>query len=360
MKIAESAIQFASSRTALEYAERQESLTVWRPGMEPVRTERRDGADDTLKQQAGKIVQEAAAKVSLSGAARLQRTTVVQKSAEAALPTDGGMIDLNMRILQALFERLTGRKCRVTEVPARQMSGPDQAAVQEERGGLPPGWGVRYERHAIYHESETTSFTANGVIVTTDGQQIEIGIQLNMSRSFTAVLDEVFQVGQAAFKDPLVINFGGTAAQLTQTTFSFDIDADGINEQLAFVGPGSGFLALDKNNDGVINDGSELFGARSGDGFAELAAYDSDGNGWIDENDAIFSRLRIWIKTVSGEDRLLTLAEVGIGAIYLGQIETSFSLKDSGNALQGQVRATGLFLFENGGTGTIQQLDLVA
>mgnify|MGYP000465316364 CR=1 FL=1 len=48
---------------------------------------------------------------------------------------------------------------------------------------------------------------------------------------------------------------------------------------------GSGYLALNKNGDGVINDGSELFGTASGDGFYDLSMYDEDGNGWIDEND---------------------------------------------------------------------------
>ena len=156
-----------------------------------------------------------------------------------------------------------------------------------------------------------------------------------------------------------MINFDGAASQLTQNTFSFDIDADGSNDQLAFVAPGSGFLALDANNDGAINDGRELFGALSGDGFTDLAAFDGDGNGWIDANDTVFSRLRIWTKNTAGEDQLLLLGDEGIGALYLGRISTSFALKDSSNELQGQVRATGIFLREEGGAGTMQQLDLV-
>jgi len=219
---------------------------------------------------------------------------------------------------------------------------------------------VRYERHEVVHESENTRFAAQGVVVTADGQHIEIGIELNMSRSFTATQDEIIQIGEVALKDPLVINFDGTAAQLTQETFSFDIDADGIDNQIAFVGTGSGFLALDANSDGAVNNGSELFGALSGDGFAELAVHDEDSNGWIDESDTIFSRLRIWVKTPSGEDRLLALGEQGVGALYLGRVETPFSVKDSNSTLQGQVRATGLYLSEEGGAGTMQQVDLVA
>jgi hypothetical protein len=365
MKIAESTIQLASSRTAVEYFERQELLSVWRQGRESVRAERKNGHDGTLKNQADKLAKEAA-KVSLSEVAK-QRAAEVPETAEASIPEEDAelMTDLNMRILKALFEKLTGRKFRVYAPQATpQLTTASETAPveggQEQAAQAGAGWGLRYERHETYHEAESTQFAAQGVVVTADGQQIEIGIELNMSLSFTRTVDETMQIGEAPLKDPLVINFKGTAAQLTQETFSFDIDADGLENQIAFVGPSSGFLALDANNDGTINDGSELFGALTGDGFAELAIHDADNNGWIDENDDIFSRLRIWMKTASGEDQLLALGEKGVGAIYLGRIDTPFSVKDSNNVLQGQVRATGLFLFEEGGSGTMQQLDLVA
>ena len=45
---------------------------------------------------------------------------------------------------------------------------------------------MRYERHETYHEAETTQFSAQGVVVTADGQEIEIGVELSMSRSFTS------------------------------------------------------------------------------------------------------------------------------------------------------------------------------
>jgi hypothetical protein len=363
MKIAESTIQLTSSRTAVEYHERQELLAVWRQGKEPVRTERKNAKDETLKHQADKLAKEAA-KVSLSEAAK-QRVAEVPEAAETdASGEEEVMTDLNMRILKALFEKLTGRKFKMYTPPTAHQAAsstpvPAEGAPAQAAQGV-QGWGVRYERHETYHEAESTQFSAQGVVVTTDGQQIEIGVELSMSRSFTSTLDESLLLGDAALKDPLVINFDGTAAQLTQNTFSFDIDADGSEDQVAFVGPGSGFLALDANNDGIVNDGSELLGTQSGDGFADLAAYDGDNNGWIDENDDIYSRLRVWMKTASGEDQLLALGEKGVGALYLGRIDTPFSVKDSSNILQGQVRATGLFLLEEGGVGTMQQLDLVA
>lgn len=90
--------------------------------------------------------------------------------------------------------------------------------------------------------------------------------------------------------------------------------------------------------DKKINNGTELFGPATGDGFEELAGYDSDGNNWIDDNDPIYDKLRIWMKTADGQDQLFALGEKGAGAIYLNHITTPFAVKDSNNELLGQVR----------------------
>jgi hypothetical protein len=217
-----------------------------------------------------------------------------------------------------------------------------------------------YDYHQSHYESEKTDFAASGKIMTTDGEEIDFSLSLSMSREFYTEKNVQIRAGDA-LKDPLVINFAGTAAQLTSREFSFDIDADGRKDQISFVGPESGFLALDKNEDGVINDGSELFGTLSGDGFSDLRKYDSDGNNWIDENDAVYANLRIWSKNSAGEDQLLALGKAGVGALYLGHIETLFSVKDTAdNALLGEVKETGLAVMESGRVVTMQQLDMVA
>lgn len=136
-----------------------------------------------------------------------------------------------------------------------------------------------------------------------------------MSREFLREQSVSVRLGDAVLKDPLVLNFDGAAAELTTTRFSFDIDSDGKPDQIAFVGANSGFLALDRNNDGVINDGGELFGPSTGQGFAELAAYDEDSNQWIDENDSIYQNLRIWSKNAEGQDQLVSLGQRGVGIL---------------------------------------------
>ena len=124
-------------------------------------------------------------------------------------------------------------------------------------------------------------------------------------------------------------------------------------------GEGSGFLALDKNNDGKINDGSELFGTKSGDGFKDLARYDEDHNGWIDENDSVFSKLKVWMKDEDGKDILLDLKRADVGAIYLGNADTQYSLKDDNHRLNAEVKKTGIYLKESSGAvGTVNHLDL--
>jgi hypothetical protein len=368
MRIDTTSIQLASSHTSVEFHQRQESLTLLRQGRAPATTQQVNGQDDQLKEQA-KFLADKAAKVSLS--------ELAQQAANATATTQSAgvkevaeeielMDDLNIRILRALFEKLTGKKFRMLNYGALRSAaqGAEAAAQATQAQSTEPqriDWGVDYQRREVYHESETSQFSAAGVVTTADGRQIDIGLEVNLSRSFTSINEERLQLGNAVFKDPLVINFDGSAAQLTQETFSFDIDADGSEDQIAFVSQGSGFLALDTNNDGQINDGSELFGAQSGDGFADLSAYDEDSNGWIDEGDAIYTSLRIWTRNGAGEEQLLALGDKNIGAIYLGNMATPFALKQTDtNEQQGQVRATGLFLFEDGQVGSVQQLDLVA
>ena len=114
------------------------------------------------------------------------------------------------------------------------------------------------------------------------------------------------------------------------------------------------------STNGIVRtaDGRELFGPGSGNGFEELAAYDEDGNGWIDENDVIFNSLKIWCKDENGNDRLYSLAEKGVGAICLQNVSTDFSLKNAKNETNGIIRNTGIFLYENGAAGTIQHVDM--
>lgn len=213
----------------------------------------------------------------------------------------------------------------------------------------------RLEISSTYFEAQALNFEATAYIKTAD-KEIALNLQVSLSRSFVQQTKLSFS-GEKIMQDPLVLNLDGAMPSLSSKTFAFDIDSDGKEDQISMLGANSAFLALDKNSNGKIDNGSELFGAKTGDGFGELSKYDDDKNGWIDENDAIFDKLRIWKKS-DGKDELVALGEVGIGAIFLGNIATPFELKDSANAQLGQLKNSGFFVYENGKAGVMSQLDL--
>ena len=209
-------------------------------------------------------------------------------------------------------------------------------------------------------EFEGTTFSSKGIVKTADGREIDFNIDLTMSRSFEKLTSEIGiseSIG-VTLMDPLVINLDTYAADVSDQKFYFDLDSDGNLDAISSLSSGSGFLALDLNEDGEINNGSELFGTKSGDGFKDLSAYDKDNNGWIDEADEIFDKLKILCLNDDGSTSLYSLKDKGVGAIYLGNRETEFSVTNQVNKVNAQIRKTGLFLYETGAAGTMQHVDL--
>lgn len=216
----------------------------------------------------------------------------------------------------------------------------------------------QYEAH-YYAESEEVSYSTNGKVITADGREIEFGLSFQMSRTFEDYYEREHTLNPARLCDPLVINLDTDIAGVSDQKFMFDIDSDGIKDSISTLGKGSGFLALDKNGDGEINDGNELFGTASGDGFKDLAAYDSDGNGWIDEADPVWKKLVVYSMNEDGTTSMYGLSEKGVGAIYLGNVSTEYSIKNSlDHSLNALIRKTGMFLYEDGHAGTVHHLDI--
>ena len=208
-------------------------------------------------------------------------------------------------------------------------------------------------------ETESTTFASTGIVKTADGRSIDFNVEVSMSRAYMEKCN-MLEVQDYIKTDPLMINLDTNIGSVSDQKFFFDLDSDGKEEEISFAGKGSGFLALDKNGDGKINDGSELFGTKSGDGFKDLAKYDEDGNGWIDENDSIYSQLKVWTKDENGNDRLIDLKDADVGAIYLRNADTQFSLKDDENKLNAEIKKTGIYLKESTGeVGTLNHVDLV-
>jgi hypothetical protein len=141
--------------------------------------------------------------------------------------------------------------------------------------------------------------------------------------------------------DPLIIDLDGNGVQLTDVTkghgVRFDINGDTLKENVSWAAPQDGILAYDQNGNGVIDSGKELFGDQNGaaNGFDELAKYDTDKNGSIDTNDAIFSKLSVWQDKnqngISEVGELKGLSSYGITRINLNAAAANF--QSGGNTI---------------------------
>lgn len=341
MRIAAAIMDLAATHRASSTVDVEERLRAWigpRPGSEEARPPSRA--------------------VVVSDAAR-QALNLDMAASAAPVSTGEVEADPQLELLRSIVEMLTGQ--RIHLMSASDMN-PDQAAEAAARSAgaataQEPEFGVEYDRTETRTHSEETRFAAEGTIRTADGREIGFSVALSMSRSETETRQLSLRAGNAVSKDPLVVNFSGNAASLSSQRFSFDLMGDGKEVAMPVLQRGSGFLVLDAREGAQVTSGRQLFGPASGDGFADLAQHDSDANGWIDEADPVFSRLGVWTPDAKGGGEVVSLSDARIGALYLGRVATPFTLKEGGEDL-GAVRSSGIYAREDGGVGTLQQVDL--
>lgn len=271
-----------------------------------------------------------------------------------------------IKLLESLISAISGKsfKIKFGFVEAKKSQGIGHAYGRHKGKANGPkqedfqGWGARFRYNRTYTETEKVSFSSSGTVKTEDGREIAFQVNLKMSRKVHE--SESFHLAMGdALKDPLVINYSGGSLGLTQERYEFDLElGNDVVEQIAMPTSGSGYLAIDLNKNGVIDDGSELFGPTTNDGFSELAVHDEDGNGWIDENDSVFDSLVLWEIDDNGENQLIGLKKADVGAIYLQSQTTPFKIGDSTYGMSGKLRESGIYLKESGGAGTIHEVDL--
>ncbi len=145
------------------------------------------------------------------------------------------------------------------------------------------------------------------------------------TKAMESIRAEISEEVQVQASDPLVLDLDGDGIELTNVDDGvwFAIDANGEKRQTAFVTGGDAFLALDRNGNGQIDDGKELFGDQNGakDGLEELRKYDDNQDNVIDSKDSIFTSLRLFADSnmdgLSQAHELKSLKEMGIAAISL-------------------------------------------
>ncbi len=332
MKIFQSQMQLSAQQKDLLLSARLSAMSV--------SVTAGDGENDGSNPAGGSS---ASAGIQLSLSTRTESSLAVSRSSSVTHADGSQQQSSSAYLAQQLTEQTTQLNVIVSAVNARPGS---------------PGLGVQVEVQSVLQveREESLVFEALGQVQTEDGRQIDFMLALDFSRYTRAEQTNLFQ-GQLNLIDPLMINLNGGAVELSDQSFSFDLNADGQNESIARTAAGSGYLVFDKNNNGIIDDGSEMFGPQSGNGFADLAQYDDDGNGWIDENDAIFSQLSLMEFDDEGPT-LRSAAEAGLGALYLGSAASDYELKNDAGQVRGVIARSGVALNENGEALLLQEVHL--
>ncbi|WP_297452682.1 hypothetical protein [Persephonella sp.] len=252
--------------------------------------------------------------------------------------------ELMAELIKLLIEKITGKK--IKNVSISKMKNFLETKPLDILQSA-----VELDYKKVSYKENYVKFIASGYVKTKDGRQIKFDLSFEIDKSQLQLEHLNLKAGSLALIDPLVIVLDGDiSALLSDGRFEFDIDSDGKNEKIPLLKEGKGFLVFDKNENGKIDNGGELFGTKTGDGFGELSDYDEDKNNWIDENDRIFNKLGVWMKTPS-QDRIYSLKDLDIGAIYLGNTQTYFPFKNS------QLSQSGIYLKENLDIGFISKID---
>lgn len=177
-----------------------------------------------------------------------------------------------------------------------------------------------------------TLATVVGAVVA--GAAAIAGVALGLGNPATAataakatefILQVSATIAGASGVNPLVLDLDGDGIEtldISKSNISFDMNNDNFAEKMGWASGDDGMLAIDKNNNGIIDDQSELFGSVNTKGFEDLRLYDSNGDNVIDAKDEQFLNLKVWQDInengITDAGELKTLNELGIQSISLG------------------------------------------
>lgn len=275
-------------------------------------------------------------KIRLTGGSRPDDTTDIYTSADGRLT----------------YKELSAGKILVTLDGEQSITvqGPGQSFLQSVLGGVSglPGMGITLR--TIDEEKESRKGTGIGGGASSQGDYGNAGNATTPRR------------------DPLLLDLDGDGIETTavsSTGVHFDLDANGFSEAAGWGAPDDGILARDLNDNGIIDDGREIFGDRTllkngtiaTNGFQALTDLDDNADGKVDSSDAAFSSLRVWRDVnndgVTDTGELVTLESLSITSISTAS--TTVNVTDgAGNTLG----SSGTYLKNDGTTGQVGNFTL--
>jgi len=260
-------------------------------------------------------------------------------------------LELLLRTLEKFNDRLqtdAASFARNFERALRQILESRRAAPQLAASALAPAQTLAVAQAQAAQASQASQASFVFEIEVTQSQDIQAAVaqlsdqgvnvqwvRVQQSSTFRLRI-EIGGQQQPRQSEPLMLDLNGDGVKLTgyQDGVSFDINADGAPERVAFAAGGDAALAMDRNGDGQITSGKELFGDQNGaaNGFEELAKLDENGDGVIDRRDSAYQSLGV-IRDANRDGRLdpsefMSLAKAGIESISLA---TSLLREDDGN-----------------------------
>lgn len=277
-------------------------------------------------------------------------TTPDATDAENSHTSDDGFYNAVYSIgtIKRLLEQLTGEELQGWVDPAelnRALKGSSQGALPEQTENL-NATGVTIREWSYRYEAVSADFS--GSVALEDGSSFSWSLQFAMSYQEFSYSQRTEQ----PMKDPLVMSFNGRPVELSGQSFAFNLSENA--QRIQQLAQGQYYLAKDTNNNGAVDSGQELFGPGTGQGFAELAAYDQDQNGLIDQQDPIWQSLWLWRPEHKG---LYSVKEMGVMALSVDSVATPFNLRHN-HEIQGRLERSSVFITDDKDVGLLQQIDV--
>ena len=164
-------------------------------------------------------------------------------------------------------------------------------------------------------------------------------LKVGIEDEFALAAVKIFKVVPCNVSDPLIVDVNKNGKfDVTTIENGVNFSFTGTRSQATAWLSGDGFLFHDRNSNGVVDNGTELFGTdRSfNGGFTHLAHFDSDKNGVIDHKDDVYKSLFVWVDTnmdgVSTKDEVTTLLKVGV--MNIDVVAQSYNKNVNGNLIK--------------------------